>query len=75
MVKKFNTWISEEEILSGLIQNRTKLVTFMDEINPEFFNNTHAKTIFKNINGCRRFLQCHLKLYGNYIPSVPTKYS
>lgn len=47
--KKFHPWMQEAEILSGLIQNKSKLTTFIDEINPDFFNSQNCKIIFKNI--------------------------
>lgn len=49
ITQKFSPWIIEEEILSALIQNRQKLTTFIDEINPDFFNSVDCKNIFKMI--------------------------
>ena len=45
--KKFSPWLIEEELLSALIQNRQKLTTFIDEIDPEFFNSNDTKNVFK----------------------------
>lgn len=45
--KKFSPWIAEEELLSALVQNRQKLTTFIDEVDPEFFNSGDCKTVFK----------------------------
>lgn len=47
MNKKFSPWIAEEELLSALVQNRQKLTTFIDEIDPEFFNSNDCKSVFK----------------------------
>jgi replicative DNA helicase len=49
ITQKFSPWIIEEEILSALIQNRQKLTTFIDEVNPDFFNSVDCKNIFKMI--------------------------
>lgn len=47
--KKFPSWVSEEQIISGLLQSRVKLVTFLDDLDPNFFNSQHCKIIFKSI--------------------------
>lgn len=60
--KKFPSHISEDQIISGLLQSKVKLITFLDDLDSNFFNSQNCKTMFKSI-----------KFYFEKYNSPPTK--
>ena len=46
---RFSPWIAEEEIVAAMAQNRQKLTTFIDEVDPDYFNSGDCKNIFKMV--------------------------